>query len=262
MVLKIYQIDAFATKSFEGNPAAVVPLDDWIPDKIMQNIAEENNLSETAFFIGDGDDYHIRWFTPKKEVQLCGSATLASAFVIYEILKKKTDKIKFKSLSGPLYVKKNDRLLRMSFPSQKPKECNMPQILLGAIDQKPKFCYSSEDYIAIYSTEDEISQIKPDFKKLKRLDLRGLIVTAPGKDYDFVSRAFFPKYGIPEDPVTGSAHTQLVPYWSEIFGKTELKARQISKRGGDIFCEYNDDRVIISGFAKLYLSGEIEIYSC
>jgi len=262
MVLKIYQIDAFATKSFEGNPAAVVPLDDWIPDKIMQKIAEENNLSETAFFIGDRGDYHIRWFTPKKEVELCGHATLASAFVIYEILKKKTDKIKFKSLSGPLYVEKNDRLLRMNFPSQNPKECNMPQILLDALDQKPKFCYSSEDYIAIYSTENEIAQFKPDFKKLKRLDLRGLIVTAPGKDYDFVLRAFFPNYGIPEDPVTGSAHTQLVPYWSEIFGKTELKARQISKRGGDIFCEYNDDRVIISGSAKLYLSGEIEIESC
>jgi len=259
MVLKIYQIDAFATKNFEGNPAAVVPLDDWIPDKIMQQIAEENNLSETAFFTGDGDDYHIRWFTPNKEVDLCGHATLASAFVIYEILKKKTDEIKFESLSGPLFVKKDDSLLRMNFPSQKPKKCETPKILLEALNEKPKFCYSSEDYIVVYNTENEIYQITPDFEKLKRLDLRGIIVTAPGKEYDFVSRAFFPKYGILEDPVTGSAHTQLVPYWSEKFGKTKLKARQVSQRGGDIFCEYNGDRVFISGSARLYMSGEIEL---
>ena len=155
---------------------------------------------------------------------------------------KKTDEIKFKSLSGPLYVKKNDRLLRMNFPCQKPKKCEMPQGLLEALDQKPKFCYSSEDYIAIYSTEYEISQIKPDFKKLKRLDLRGLIVTAPGKDYDFVSRGFFPKYGIPEDPVTGSAHTVLTPYWSTKFnGQKNFVARQCSKRGGDLSLTLNDN---------------------
>ena len=259
MILKIYQIDAFAKQSFEGNPAAVVPLDNWIPDKIMQYIAEENNLSETAFFVCDGKDYHIRWFTPKKEVDLCGHATLASAFVIYEILKKKIDEIKFKSLSGPLYVSRDGKLLRMNFPSQKPKKCGSPKILLEALDKKPKFCYSSEDYIAVYNTEDEIFQIAPDFEKLKRLDLRGLVVTAPGREYDFVSRAFFPKYGILEDPVTGSAYTQLVPYWSTVFEKTELKARQVSKRGGDIFCEYKNNRVFISGFANLYLSGEIDV---
>ena len=259
MALKIYQIDAFATKNFEGNPAAVVPLDHWISDKVMQKISEENNLSETAFFIRDKDDYHIRWFTPKKEVDLCGHATLASAFVIFKILKVETKEIRFKSLSGTLFVKRIGDLLTLNFPSQEPQKCRTPKILIDALGVKPENCFLGQDYMAIYNNEDQVYKISPDFGKLNRLDLRGVIVTAPGRNYDFISRAFFPKYGILEDPVTGSAHTQLVPYWAKKFGKSKLKARQISERGGDLFCDYDGERVFISGYSKLYMSGEIDL---
>ena len=259
MKLSLYQIDAFANKIFEGNPAAVIPLDNWLPDKTMQSIAQENNLSETAFFCPSDNNYEIRWFTPNSEVELCGHATLASAYVLFDILKNKSTQITFESLSGLLIAKKVDNLFRLDFPSQKPKKCDMPKLLAEGLGEESKNCYENEDYLVVFDNEDKIASINPDFNKLRMLDLRGVIITAPGLDYDFVSRAFFPKYGILEDPVTGSAHTKLIPYWAEKFEKSKLKAKQISKRGGELFCENDGDRVYISGHAQLYMSGEIKI---
>ena len=259
MKLSLYQIDAFANKVFEGNPAAVIPLENWLPTKTMQLIASENNLSETAFFCPSDNNYEIRWFTPKDEVELCGHATLASAYVLFNLLNYKTEQIEVNSLSGSLIVKKINDLFRLDFPSQKPIKCKMPRLLTEGLGRESNNCYKNEDYLVIFETEDEIANINPDFNKLKNLDSRGVIITAPGLNYDFVSRAFFPKYGILEDPVTGSAHTKLIPYWAEKLEKTKLIAKQISKRGGELFCENNKNRVYISGYAKLYMKGEIEI---
>lgn len=259
MKLSLYQIDAFANKVFKGNPAAVIPLEDWLPAKTMQLIASENNLSETAFFCPSDNNYEIRWFTPNGEVELCGHATLASAYVLFNILNYKTEQIEFNSLSGSLIVKKINDLYRLDFPSQKPIKCKMPSLLTEGLGRESNNCYKNEDYLVVFETEDEIANINPDFNKLKNLDSRGVIITAPGLNYDFVSRAFFPKYGILEDPVTGSAHTKLIPYWAKKFEKSKLIAKQISKRGGELFCENNKNRVYISGHAKLYMKGEIEI---
>ena len=259
MKLSLYQIDAFANKVFEGNPAAVIPLEDWLPAKTMQLIASENNLSETAFFCPSDNNYEIRWFTPNGEVELCGHATLASAYVLFNILNYKTEQIEFNSLSGSLIVKKINDLYRLDFPSQKPIKCKMPSLLTEGLGRESNNCYKNEDYLVVFETEDEIANINPDFNKLKNLDSRGVIITAPGLNYDFVSRAFFPKYGILEDPVTGSAHTKLIPYWAKKFEKSKLIAKQISKRGGELFCENNKNRVYISGHAMLYMKGEIEI---
>lgn len=259
MKLSLYQIDAFANKVFEGNPAAVIPLENWLPTKTMQLIASENNLSETAFFCPSDNNYEIRWFTPNGEIELCGHATLASAYVLFNILNYKTEQIEFNSLSGSLIVKKINDLYRLDFPSQKPIKCKMPSLLTEGLGRESNNCYKNEDYLVVFETEDEIANINPDFNKLKNLDSRGVIITAPGLNYDFVSRAFFPKYGILEDPVTGSAHTKLIPYWAKKFEKSKLIAKQISKRGGELFCENNKNRVYISGHAKLYMKGEIEI---
>lgn len=259
MKLSLYQIDAFANKVFEGNPAAVIPLENWLPTKTMQLIASENNLSETAFFCPSDNNYEIRWFTPNGEVELCGHATLASAYVLFNILNYKTEQIEFNSLSGSLIVKKINDLYRLDFPSQKPIKCKMPSLLTEGLGRESNNCYKNEDYLVVFETEDEIANINPDFNKLKNLDSRGVIITAPGLNYDFVSRAFFPKYGILEDPVTGSAHTKLIPYWAKKFEKSKLIAKQISKRGGELICENNKNRVYISGHAKLYMKGEIEI---
>jgi len=259
MKLNLYQIDAFASKVFQGNPAAVIPLKNWLADETLQLIAQENNLSETAFFCFSDDYYEIRWFTPNSEVELCGHATLAAAYVIFNILNIKSNQIIFKSLSGLLIVKKIDDLFRLDFPSQKVKKCDMPKLLSEALGDLVVDCYQNEDYLVIFDNENVLAKIKPDFNKLSMLDLRGVIITAPGDHYDFVSRAFFPKYGIMEDPVTGSAHTKLIPYWAEKTGKSIFKAKQISKRGGELFCEYNGNRVYISGYAQIYMRGEIEI---
>tara|TARA_B100001750_G_scaffold197449_1_gene170106 strand:- start:275 stop:1057 length:783 start_codon:yes stop_codon:yes gene_type:complete len=259
MKLDLYQVDAFANRVFEGNPAAVVPLDKWLPDKKMQSIAQENNLSETAFFCKSGESFDLRWFTPNREVKLCGHATLASAFVIFNLLDYKMDKISFKSLSGMLYVEKSGDLIKMDLPSQNPIKCNIPKLLEDGLGAKPEACYFNEDYVAVFENENNIISIEPNFQKLKRLDSRGVIITAPGEKYDFVSRAFFPKYAILEDPVTGSAHTKLVPYWFERTGKKEFNSKQVSKRGGELFCEYDRDRVFISGYARMYMKGEIHI---
>tara|TARA_B110000438_G_scaffold18122_1_gene16848 strand:- start:3332 stop:4114 length:783 start_codon:yes stop_codon:yes gene_type:complete len=259
MKLSLYQIDAFANKVFEGNPAAVIPLEDWLPAKTMQLIASENNLSETAFFSPSDNNYEIRWFTPNGEIELCGHATLASAYVLFNILNYKREQIEFNSLSGKLTVKKVNDLFRLDFPSQNPLKCKMPRLLSEGLGRESNNCYKNEDYLVVFETENEIVNINPDFNKLKILDSRGVIITAPGLNYDFVSRAFFPKYGVLEDPVTGSAHTKLIPYWAEKLGRSKLIAKQVSKRGGELFCENDKNRVYISGHAKLYMKGEIEI---
>lgn len=262
MKLSIYQIDAFADKPFEGNPAAVVPLRDWLPDATMQAIAEENNLAETAFFVPVDNGFHIRWFTPTKEVKLCGHATLASAFVLYTHLGYTSDQVSFQSLSGPLTVSRKEALLELNFPNQKPETCEAPQALVAGLGKTPVECLSSEDYVAVLGSAQEVAELAPDLQQFEQLDLRGVIITAPaapGPDCDFVARFFAPKYGIPEDPVTGSAYTQLAPYWAERLGRQLLKAKQISKRGGQLLCEVAGDRVLIAGSAVAFLEGSIEV---
>lgn len=259
MELSIYQIDAFANKPFEGNPAAICPLQSWLPDKVMQSIAQENNLSETAFFVPTEHGFHIRWFTPVAEVDLCGHATLASAYVIFTFLGFKESTINFESKSGLLKVEQNDGLLVMDFPSQPPIPCQMPEEIIQAFKNTPIECLKSEDYIVVFRNENEVASAQPDFGALSKLDLRGVAITAKSNKYDFVARFFAPKFGINEDPVTGSAYTQLLPYWSNILGVTKLHAKQVSSRGGEVFCEVMGNRVNIAGKAVKYLAGEIEI---
>ena len=259
MTLNLYQIDAFAKNIFEGNPACVCPLDNWIDDDIMQKIANENNLSETAFFVKENDNYHIRWFTPSKEVDMCGHATLASAYVLFDILDYQKDKIIFNSKSGILKVTKDNKKFKMNFPIQEIKKCNIPDNLLNAFEIKPIECYKSMDYILIFEKEEDILKAKPKFELLKDIDNRGVVITSKSKNYDFISRFFAPKYGIDEDPVTGSAFTQLVPYWNKVLNKTTFKTKQVSQRGGEVFCELKNDRVEISGYAKKYFEGTIKI---
>ncbi|MAZ71302.1 PhzF family phenazine biosynthesis protein [Porticoccus sp.] len=259
MKLAIYQIDAFAEKQFEGNPAAVVPLEKWLPDSVMQAIAEENNLAETAFFVSSDSSYHIRWFTPNKEVKLCGHATLASAYVLFNILACKEDVLTFESLSGKLLVSKTDNFLTLDFPAQPPTVCNTPASLVTGLGLTPSECLKHDDYIAVFENEEDVLSITPDHESLKQLDLRGVIATAPSSKFDFIARFFAPKFGIPEDSVTGSAYTQLMPYWSEKFNKSKLHAKQVSERGGKLICEIKGTRVLISGSAVTYMEGSIEI---
>ena len=233
MKLEIYQIDAFAEQPFEGNPAAVVPLEKWLPDATMQAIAEENNLAETAFFVPTNNGFHIRWFTPNTEVNLCGHATLASAYVLFNHLAHKADTVSFISLSGPLSVTRKGNLLTLNFPSQPVTPCEVPAALSLGLGIHPSKCFSSEDYLAVFETEEELAGICPNHEHLKELAYRGVIATAPSKNYDFVVRFFGPKVGVPEDSVTGSAYTQLAPYWANILGKTKLTAKQISPRSGN-----------------------------
>ncbi len=259
MELNLYQIDAFTDRHFKGNPAAVIPLETWLPDNTMQSIAEENNLSETAFFVPIKRGFHIRWFTPETEVDLCGHATLAAAYVLFNLLDYNKDRIEFESKSGALAVLQKDDWLVMDFPAQLSVPCNVPDEIAKAFGKTPIDCLRSEDYIVAFETESDILSIKPDMGYLKKLDLRGVIITARSKQYDFVSRFFAPKYGIDEDPVTGSAHTQLTPYWSEKLDKTKMMAKQISGRGGELICELRNGRVLISGQAVKYMEGKIEI---
>jgi len=259
MKLPIYQIDAFANQSFEGNPAAVIPLESWLDDLVLQSIAQENNLAETAFIVKEGLGFHIRWFTPSNEVRLCGHATLAAAYVLFEFLGQKENVVEFESLTGKLSVTKNETMLTLNFPAQIPVNCEIPDYLIKGLGKRPIACLKNEDYIAIYQSEEDIAEIIPDHNYLKCLDLRGVIITSVSNDYDFVVRFFAPKYAIPEDSVTGSAYTQLTPYWSSKLLKNEFSAKQISQRGGELFCELVDDRVLISGKAVKYLEGVIEI---
>ena len=257
MEISLYQIDAFASELFKGNPAAVCPLDKWLPDHIMQSIAAENNLSETAFFVPKDNGFHIRWFTPLSEVDLCGHATLAAAYVLFNILGFKKDRIEFDSKSGMLSVVEDDGWLVMDFPAQPPVPCDIPAEIVKAFNISPIECLKSEDFIVVFEREIDIEKIDPDFEALKKLNLRGVIITAKSSRYDFVARFFAPKYGIPEDPVTGSAYTQLAPYWASKLGPKKFSVKQMSSRGGELTCEIVDDRVFISGQAIKYLEGKI-----
>lgn len=261
MKIKIYQVDAFTDKVFGGNPAAVCPLDDWLPDDLLQNIALENNLSETAFYVKDGNKYQIRWFTPTVEVDLCGHATFAAAFVLFHHEGHEDDNIHFwSSRSGDLQVKKKGDILTLNFPADIVKPVKLSKNLLKSFDLKPNsVCKGKSDYLFVFKDEEEVLRLKPTLNNIAQLDARGVIATAKGNKVDFVSRFFGPRVGVDEDPVTGSAHTTLVPYWSEFLGKTELTATQLSKRKGQLFCKCVRPRVEISGRGILYLSGIINI---
>lgn len=259
MKIPIYQIDAFTSTLFKGNPAAVCPLDHWLDDKTLLNIAAENNLSETAFFVKEGTGFRLRWFTPETEVDLCGHATLAAAFVILNHIVPLESSVEFETLSGRLGVKNENGVLTMNFPSRKPEICPVPQELVKGLGGAPIEILKSRDYFVVYDSEAEVVSLKPDMNLLEALDALGVIVTAKGKSVDFVSRFFAPRAGIPEDPVTGSAHSSLIPYWAEKLNKNKLHALQVSKRGGELFCEWRGDRVTISGHAVKYFEGSIEI---
>ena len=264
MKLAIYQIDAFAEQAFTGNPAAIVPLEDWIEDQKMQSIAEENNLSETAFIVATDSGYHIRWFTPSCEVDLCGHATLAAAHVVIQFFQETRNPICFDSKSGELFVShKTDvdqkTILTLDFPASEYGEVETPQELIQGLGKTPIKTFASADYLTIFSSEEEVLQLTPNFTQLQKLDRRGVIASAPGKDVDFVSRFFAPNAGINEDPVTGSAHCLLTPYWANRLDRTHLTAKQLSARGGYLLCTQQGERVLISGRATLYLQGEISI---
>ncbi len=259
MELSLYQIDAFAKRPFSGNPAAVCPLKMWLPDQLMQAIAAENNLSETAFFVSTGKGYHIRWFTPTAEVKLCGHATLATAFVLAEILGMTEVCFNFASLSGPLSVYRDGDLYTLDLPAQLPIPCPTPAIIIEAFSEQPRCCLAAEDLLVIFNSEAQISGATPNLELLRQLDKRGVAIAAPGDQADFVTRFFAPDIGIPEDPVTGSIYTQLVPYWASETGHCNFNVRQISARGGELQCQLVGPRVRISGYACKYSEGKITI---
>ena len=261
MKLPIYQVDAFASTVFEGNPAAVCPLDSWITDEKMQQIAMENNLSETAFFVDDGaETIRLRWFTPTTEVDLCGHATLASAHVLFEHFNYKKSIILFDSNSGKLQVAKEKERLAMNFPTSELYQADVPGFLQEAVGIPAKELYRATDYLYLVETEEQVRNLNPDIRALKRADARGIIVTAPSErsDFDFVSRFFAPAAGVDEDPVTGSTHTMLTPYWSQELDKKQLVGHQVSRRGGTVHCTHLGDRVKLAGQAQTYLQGEIQ----
>ena len=259
MELPIYQVDAFASSIFRGNPAAICPLTEWLPDETLQAIAVENNLSETAYFVRQGERFHLRWFTPGSEVDLCGHATLASAFVLFHFLNEPGKTIYFDTKSGELTVTREGELLTLDFPSRPPAAFEAGPELLAAIGGQPIEVCKARDVVLVYKTEAEILALKPDMGALSKLDHFGFIVTAPGTTCDFVSRFFAPAKGVPEDPVTGSAHTTLIPYWAKRLGKSELLARQVSKRTGELYCKLEGDRVKIAGYAAPFLRGTITL---
>jgi PhzF family phenazine biosynthesis protein len=274
MKLTLYQVDAFTNKLFGGNPAAVIPLKKWLPDELMQQIALENNLSETVFFVaakhsspegGGGEgaaDYDIRWFTPAVEINLCGHATLASSFVLFDILKEKKKKVVFNSKSGLLVVRKTKEGLMMDFPSWKPERMNdYPAELSAMLGGKEIVgVYKHRDWLVELHNDESVKNCVPDFSLMKKHQVDKLVITATGKVVDFVSRFFAPGAGVDEDPVTGSAHSQLIPFWSEKLGKKIMQAKQLSARGGDIYCEQlNEERVLMGGECVFYMRGEIRI---
>jgi PhzF family phenazine biosynthesis protein len=262
MSLKIFQVDAFTSEPFGGNPAAVVPLDEWLSDEQMRKIALENNLSETAFFVKEGDRYHIRWFTPTVEVNLCGHATLATSHVIFNELKLEEAFVPLHSdRSGQLGVEKHGDRLVLDFPSYPMGEITHSNELAKAVGIIPAKVWESQGNMVFLraENEEEVRALDPDMHALAQLEYDEVIVTAPGDDCDFASRMFAPRIGIPEDPVTGAIHCSLIPYWAEHLGKTELFARQVSKRGGELYCELNGDRVKIGGNAVTFLKGEIYV---
>jgi PhzF family phenazine biosynthesis protein len=261
MKQKIYQVDAFTDQVFSGNPAAVCPLAEWIPDELMQSIAMENNLAETAFFVREGDQHVIRWFTPKLEVDLCGHATLASAFILFSLENYPGNTIQFLSpRSGLLSVTRTGDLLTLNFPADYPVEIELPESLGAGFDIRPQATLKGKtDYLLVFENEKQIREMQPDFRQIAKSGARGVIITARGEEADFVSRFFAPQSGIDEDPVTGSAHTTLTPFWAEKLGKKELKAIQLSERKGHLHCKALGDRVKISGRARLYMEGMIHL---
>ncbi|NBD95756.1 MAG: PhzF family phenazine biosynthesis isomerase [Gammaproteobacteria bacterium] len=259
MRLRLFQVDAFTENVFEGNPAAVVPLESWLDDDLLRAIASENNLSETAFFVPGPVGYELRWFTPQAEVDLCGHATLATAHVLFEHLGHAGEEVVFESRSGELRVRRCDAGLELDFPAGACREIGIPSGMHEALGGRPRQAFEGDDCMVVFATEAEVRSLSPDFRALSRIPGRGVIATAPGDEVDFVSRCFFPKLRVDEDPVTGSAHCQLAPYWAERLGKDELLARQVSARGGTIRCRVAGERVRLAGPAVDYLEGTIRI---
>ena len=256
----LYQIDAFASRVFAGNPAAVCPLDRWLNDTTLQAIAAENNLSETAFFVPREGEFDLRWFTPAVEVDLCGHATLAAAYVVFQYVEPGRTSVTFSSRSGELTVTREGDLLALDFPARPAQPCNMPDALVHALGVRPTQVLSApRDYLVVVENEDIVRALRPDLTVLRHLERQAIIVTGPGSQVDFVSRFFAPAIGVPEDPVTGSAHCTLIPYWAERLGKKALHALQVSPRGGELFCEHLGERVHIAGHAVRYLEGFIHI---
>lgn len=255
----IWQVDAFSARRFAGNPAAVVPLDDWLPDATLLAIAAENNLAETAYLVRDASEYQIRWFTPVEEVPLCGHATLASAWVVFHRLEPSRQRVVFHSKSGPLAVERDRDRLVMDFPVNTVERTDEGHGVIAALGATPRELYSGFQWLALFDDEAAVRTLKPDMSALIRTGIHGVIATAPGGDCDFVSRFFAPAAGVPEDSVTGSSHTRLTPFWAARLGKTSLHARQVSARGGELWCRLADGRVSIAGQAALYLEGNIEV---
>jgi PhzF family phenazine biosynthesis protein len=256
--IPIYQVDAFASRVFSGNPAAVCPLEKWLPDEQMQSIAAENNLAETAFLVPDGDGrYQLRWFTPAVEVDLCGHATLAAAYIILNDRTPSAPSIRFETKSGTLTVSREGDLFSLDFPARPPLPCEPCPGLVSALGGQPEAVLAARDYLVVYGSEEEVRALRPNMEALMSIDRFAVITTGPGKQVDFVSRFFAPAKGVPEDPVTGSAHCTLIPYWSKRLGRSRLHALQVSPRGGELWCEDRGDRVIISGRAVRFLEGTI-----
>jgi predicted PhzF superfamily epimerase YddE/YHI9 len=260
MTIALYLVDAFADRPFAGNPAAICVLDSWLPEPLMQAIAAEMNLSETAFILREASgDWHIRWFTPTLEVDLVGHATLAAAFVIFERIARGLAQVRFASRSGPLLVTRNAAMLEMDFPARVPQPCAMPPGLAAGLGAQPREVLAAQHYLAVFESEAEVRALAPDMALLAALDRAAVIVTAPGGPGDFVSRFFAPANGVPEDPVSGVAHCTLIPYWAKRLGKSRLLARQVSRRGGDLVCEDRGERVLISGPAAFVLEGRLRL---
>ncbi len=264
MHIPLFHVDAFTAHPFSGNPAAVCPLNAWLDDNLLRQVAAENNLSETAFLFPNQDGYELRWFTPRCEVSLCGHATLASAFVVLNRLHPGREVVRFETrFSGTLTVRKDGGFLLMDLPAFFPANCTNPPdgltLALGPGPSPVETLEANETYIAVYENQGAVQSIRPDFARLEQLHPYCVSITAPGEDSDFVSRYFAPSYGIPEDPVTGSAHCFLTPYWRQRLGKTPLHARQVSQRGGELWCDMNQDRVTVKGRAVMTLEGELKI---
>ncbi|NSL86137.1 PhzF family phenazine biosynthesis protein [Chitinophaga sp. Mgbs1] len=261
MQLPFYQIDAFTDTLFGGNPACVIPLQQWLPDEMLLKIARENAVAETAFFLPQGDDFALRWFTPEIEMDLCGHATLATAHVIISLLQHSSHRLLFNSASGPLKVEADGDLYTLRFPSRKPVPAVLPEAISRSLGKQPLEVWKSRDYILVYATETDIREMKPDRQVMDQINLDpgGVVITAPGVHCDFVSRFFTPQASIFEDPVTGSAHCSLIPYWSGRLGKRQLTAMQLSDRVGTLYCGDHDTVVTIAGYARTYATGSIRI---
>lgn len=258
--MKYFVVDAFAENLFEGNPAGICIMEKWLSDDTMQKIAIENNLSETAFAVKERDGYRLRWFTPGGEIDLCGHATLATAYVIANYYDNHVKSIKFQTMSGELMVIKKDNLYEMDFPSRLPEEFTLTEQMVEALGVKPIETYLGRDLMFVLEKEEDVQNASPDFPKLLKLpDGLGVLITAKSEKYDFVSRCFFPKLNVNEDPVTGSAHCHLIPYWAKRLGRDQMVARQLSKRGGTLYCKLVGDRVTISGSAVLYAIADLQL---